>query len=155
MQNASEQSEEKTAFLLKAAANLASEGSSQVLLDADVKKLHITKCTDEACLRSCLLKIADCSGSMKNHATLLMLFYFKPEELKKENVNARGRTMRGEKEEKEALDSQRMKIIFDTIRKAYANSSTAAVFKISPEWAACIKAMNAKLNFLRNRIIII
>ena len=66
--------DENKALLLQAAAKLATEDSSPLMKCMDVKNLHITKCTNELCLRSCLMKIFDAS-EMRNHPTLLMVFY--------------------------------------------------------------------------------
>ena len=121
------------------------------MTDMDVKKLHITKCTNEQCLRSCLLKLSDASGSMKNHATLFMLFYFNHDELMDPNVNALGRAMRGGDLKKEPLDASKMQIIFGTIKKAYANTKSVHDFQKSNEWSNCIKAMNSKLNLIRSK----
>ena len=77
------------------------------MTDIDVKKLHVTKCTNEQLLRSCLLKLSDARGSMNNHTTLLMLFYFNHEELMDPNVSALGRAMRGGDLKKEPLDTSR------------------------------------------------
>ena len=90
-------SDENTALLLQVAAKLASEDSAPLMTAIDEQKLHIKKCTNEQCLRSCLLKLSDASGYMKNHATLLMLFYYNHDELMDPNVNALGHAMRGGK----------------------------------------------------------
>ena len=120
----------------------------KIVYDKDIENLHISKTNSVEELMNILLLIRNKSRSAKNHASLLMEFFFNKGELSQPNVNMLGRIMKGSKEKKQHLDEYRIKIIKNIIWNCYEGSEETE----ETIWSECVDNMNKTMSRLRQKI---
>ena len=98
--NTTQQAQTQTKRLLQQASLISTNQAPKLILDRDVHNLHISNTKSLEELRRNLLIISNASRSPKNHAVLLMNFYYDRNELVEPDVNATGRAMRGSNDKK-------------------------------------------------------
>ena len=92
-------------------------------------------------------KESDLACSDHNFAVRLMLVFFTANELRVDNLNVYGKTMRGNKDEKVSLDPERVGFIKERV---YNRLNGDEKFK-KTIWNGCISAMNKKIGEIRSR----